>query len=129
MPLKWLDRRIAHPGPFLTLCLTEGEYLQAMQHCKIAHPGPWIRGPQAHATAHHLQSERGEQCVVVCMRDWEARDPIEVAGLLVHEAVHAWQEYAAVIGELTPGAEQEAYAIQALAQELMAEFARRMGAR
>ncbi len=129
MTLKWLDRRIAHPGPYLTLCLTEVEYLQAMKHCRIPNPGPWVSRPQAQATTHHLQNGSGEQVVVVCMRDWEGRDPIEVAGLLVHEAVHAWQEYAAQIGEHAPGAEQEAYAVQAIAQELMAEFARKVGAR
>lgn len=129
MTFKWLDRRIAHPGPYLTLCLTEDEYLQAMRHCKIQNPGPWVSRPQAQATTHRLRNDKGEQVVVVCMRDWQGRDPIEVAGLLVHEAVHAWQEYADLIGEHTPGREQEAYAVQAISQELMAEFARRMGAR
>ncbi len=62
----------------------------------------------------------------MCVRAWEGRDPVEVAGLLVHEAVHVWQAYAQSIGERTPGEEQEAYAIQGIAQELMAEFARQM---
>jgi len=44
----------------------------------------------------------------------------------VHEAVHAWQEWCDYYGELTPGREQEAYGIQSVAQELMAEFAKRM---
>lgn len=124
--MKWLDRRVSHPGPYLTLCLTEAEYLRAMKHCKISNPGPWIASPQASATAHHLTNENGEIVCVVCMKDWERRDPLEVAGLLVHEAVHVWQEYAENIGESRPGREQEAYAIQGIAQELMAEFARRM---
>ena len=53
---------------------------------------------------------------------------MEVAGLLIHEAVHVWQGYARDLGEDNPGDEQEAYAIQSIAQELLAEFARRMGA-
>ena len=61
----------------------------------------------------------------MCLRDWKGRNPIEVAGLLVHEAVHVWQGYCIDIGEREPGKEQEAYGIQAIAQELMAEFARR----
>lgn len=60
------------------------------------------------------------------MQDWRDRNPIEVAGLLIHEAVHIWQQYADGIGEHEPGAEQEAYAIQCIAQELLSEFSRRI---
>jgi predicted Zn-dependent protease len=72
-----------------------------------------------------LVNNTGQAVCVVCVQGWENRDPIEIAGLLVHEAVHVWQEHAYSIGEDTPGSEQEAYAIQAVAQELLAEFARR----
>ena len=124
MKPKWLNRRIAAPGPYLMLCLSEVEYEHAMAHLKCKHYGPWVSTPQADATAHHLNNADGSLCCVVCLRGHEGRNIIEVAGLLIHEAVHIWQEYCCFYGEETPGREQEAYAIQAIAQELMAEFSR-----
>jgi hypothetical protein len=126
---RWLDRRIAAPGPYLTLCLSEAEYETAMRGIKCKHYGSWISTPQASATTHHLSNTDGNLCAVVCMNDYANRNPVEVAGLLVHEAVHVWQEYCDWYGEKAPGREQEAYAVQAIAQELMAEFARRMQCR
>jgi hypothetical protein len=125
MKARWLDRRIAAPGPYLTLCLSEAEYEAAMRDLKCKHYGAWISTPQAPATTHHLSNHDGNLCAVVCMNDYAGRNPVEVAGLLVHEAVHVWQEYCDWYGEKTPGREQEAYAVQTIAQELMAEFARR----
>lgn len=124
MKVEWLDRRIARPGPYLTLCLTQEEFDAALKHCKVRSRPDWVSA-NADATAHHLSNPRGEAVVIVCMRDWETRSGIEVAGLLVHEAVHIWQEYCEMIGEERPGREQEAYAVQSIAQELMAEFKRR----
>jgi hypothetical protein len=40
--------------------------------------------------------------------------------------VHVWQQHCEDIGERNPGSEQEAYAVQAIAQELMAEYGRRL---
>jgi hypothetical protein len=104
-PYRWLDRRIAAAGPFLTLCLSEQEFYHALSKIKVADRPAWVN-PGAHATTHH-------------------RSGIEIAGLLIHEAVHVWQEYCDMIGEVAPGREQEAYAVQVVAQELMAEFKRR----
>lgn len=122
--MKWLDRRIAAPGPHLRLCLTEEDFVRTMRHCKVKSAPRWITTPQAQATTHHLYSDEGGLICVVCIRDWNEHSGIEIAGLLVHEAVHVWQEYADQIGEDTPGREQEAYAVQAIAQELMNEFSR-----
>lgn len=123
--VRWLDRRVSAPGPYLCLCLSEAEYKTALKNMGVDAVDSWIKTPHANATAHPIASPKGLACIV-CMSGWENRNPIEVAGLLVHEAVHAWQEWCDYYGEVTPGREQEAYAIQGIAQELMAEFARRM---
>lgn len=122
---SWLDRRIAKSGPYLTLCLSEQEFRDTLAHCKITDRIDWVSSG-ADATMHTLDHESGDLVCIVCLRDYAGRDPVEVAGMLVHEAVHVWQRYADAMGERHPGSEQEAYAIQAIAQELMAEFARRM---
>jgi hypothetical protein len=123
---RWLDRRIAAPGPYLTLCLAPDELSAALRRIKYTGPAvAWVV-PGKHAVVHTLTDPRGQDTCIVCLDDWQGRNPIEVAGLLVHEAVHIWQQYADDIGEHNPGREQEAYAIQAISQELMAEFARRM---
>lgn len=123
--IRWLDRRIAAAGPFLTLCTDERQYKEAMRHLNLSAVPAWV-SPGASATTHHASNADGRLACIVCIDGWRGRDPVEVAGLLVHEAVHVWQEYADGIGEREPGREQEAYAVQSIAQELMAEFRRQM---
>jgi len=123
--MKWLDRRISAPGPYLCLCLSEAEYLKAFKHLKLKPTAAWV-SQHANATVHLARSGNGV-CAVVCVDALDGRNGVEVAGMLVHEAVHIWQEWCDHYGETNPGREQEAYAIQAISQELMAEFARRTG--
>lgn len=122
---KWLDRSIAKAGPYLALCLSQDEFQKAMSHLKAPEIPMWISSG-ANATMHTLYNDEHGLSCIVCMDGHQGRDPIEVAGLLIHESVHVWQQYCESIGERSPGVEQEAYAIQSIAQELMAEFARRM---
>jgi hypothetical protein len=82
----------------------------------------WIKTPHADATAHHLFNGKGDAVCIVCIRVKSTSTAIEIAGLLVHEATHAWQHYCERIGERHPGREQEAYGIQAIAQELMQAY-------
>lgn len=119
-----MPRHIGAPGPFMTLCLTEPEYLKVMRYLKVKGPPEWV-SPGAHATTHFLHNDEHEKVSVVCMKDWLGRDPIDVATLLVHEAVHIWQYWCEKIGEDRPGDEQEAYAIQLLSYTLMREFVRK----
>lgn len=123
MKTNWLDRRISAPGPYLCLCLSEQEYRNAMHELGVEFPAQFIN-QNADATTHYLTAKQG-LTVVVCLGDTSTRNGIEIAGLLIHEAVHAWQAWCREYGEEHPGEEQEAYAIQAIAQELMAEYERR----
>jgi hypothetical protein len=125
--VTWLDRRIARPGPYLTLCLTEEQYLKALKRLGVKYPVPWIAN-NADATAHYYSHPENHHTVaIVCITNCEKQSPVEIAGLLVHEAVHVWQRYCRDIGEDFPGAEQEAYAIQAISQELFDSFEKQKG--
>lgn len=45
--------------------------------------------------------------------------------MLVHEAIHIWQEMCGIIGEKYPSQEFEAYCVQQISQNLMYEFSQR----
>ena len=122
---KWLSRRVAKPGPYLTLVLSQEELTLALRGMTKEH----VVFPTTGAVCTTLTHEKtGELCAVVSVsEDAQTRcNAIELAGLLVHEAVHVWQAYAAHMQETAPGVEQEAYAIQGISQELLAEYARRL---
>lgn len=122
-PYRWLDRHIAALGPNLALCLSEADFKAVCDELEIATPYNWVM-PNGHAATHFFEQD-GVFASVVCINDWQGRKISSVAGLLVHEAVHVWQRYAEAIGEVNPGAEQEAYAIQHIAEELITEYIRR----
>lgn len=125
-PYRWLDRRIAAPGPYLTLCLSEVEFHHALFKLKAHERPEWI-SQGANATTHHLHNADGHVTCIVCLREDGKHTGVQVAAMLVHEAVHVWQEYCDGIGEKQPGREQEAYGVQSIAQALMGEYARRRG--
>jgi len=121
--MKWLDRSII-VGPFLTLVLNERDCWKAYADCGIDEDQrcDFVQG-NAHATTHILQKKDGQIACVVAMREWHQLDPIAVAGLLVHEAVHVWQATRDdQMREKNPGYETEAYAIQWISQQLMWSF-------
>jgi hypothetical protein len=122
---RWLNRDWCTPGPYLTLVLSQEELDRELRRLGIKEHVPFVSNDHCNATVHMLRNSKGRRCCLVSLKAWEKRSGIEIAGLLVHEAVHIWQDYAENIGEHNPGSEQEAYAIQAIAQELMWEFQRR----
>lgn len=94
-----------------------------MRHLKVDNVSPWVN-ENANATMHSLVSDKG-LTVIICLKDRDNLNDVEIFGILIHEAVHAWQEWCKYYGEDDPGCEQEAYAIQSLSQTLIAEFIER----
>jgi len=124
--MKWLDRHTVF-APHLALCLNEKDFDAAVRHCKVKDPGPWL-DPERHRALVHTWELCGRLTCVVCLHPEHATsDPIEVAGSLVHEAVHIFQKLCQSIGEHSPSSEFEAYSIQRIAETLMREYARQTG--
>ncbi|MCA8017759.1 hypothetical protein [Burkholderia metallica] len=105
----------------LALCVTEGAYRREMQRLKIdAHPPFTIDGKEA--TAHWFDNRKGGQHLAIVCIDRAAMvgcTGTQIAGLLVHEAVHVFQRICRALGEESPSPEFEAYSIQRIAQDLM----------
>ena len=123
--VKWLSRQMAMPGPCLTLCLSQQEFNTICRPMGLPDT-PFISGGFGGRT-HFVQRDDGEMTAIVCIGLTEDHSAVEIAALLVHEAVHVWQHYCESINEHDPASEQEAYGIQSLSQSLMAEYARRVG--
>lgn len=111
-------------GPYIVLCLSERDFHNALEKINVRKDqrSPWV-DTAASAACHTFTREGSMPTCVVCLRDALGTDPITVAGLLVHEAVHVWQAAReALTPTSAPGIELEAYAIQNISQELMRAF-------
>lgn len=121
--MKWCDRRIILSPYYYGLCQDEDLFKRELKRLGVPVTDwpSFLKTKRAHATTHFFESETRD-CVIVCLGDCKGRSLIEVYGLLIHEAVHIWQAIHESIGERSPSLEFEAYAVQAISQELMAAF-------
>lgn len=126
MKINWLSRDTVL-APYMTLCLSEREYLAAAKHCKVT-PDQWLDLDRQMACVHTWERD-GKLTSVVCLHpDSRTADPIEVACTLVHEAVHVFQRLCDSIGESSPSREFEAYSIERITEQLMREFVKQCAA-
>lgn len=121
---KWLDRGLM-VGPYYRLCLSETDFqaeLDRLVPDKRKHP-PFLSGETCNATTHFFARSTTSACDadmnIVCLGNTEDVKVEQVYGILIHEAVHIWQNFKDRIGETHPAVEQEAYAIQRIAQSLI----------
>ncbi len=127
MKTKWLDRSLV-VGPYLALVTSDAEFQKALDDCSIkpADRTPWIKNSTSDATAHYLENPSGELVCIVAIQVKAGKTGPQIAAMLVHEAVHVWQQFRDRIGETSPSAEFEAYAIQTISQRLMEAYSERL---
>lgn len=127
MRVQWLERSL-FLAPYYTLCTTEKQFRAELRKLKAptADTTSFLASKTANATTHFLTNEDGKTLAIVTLpiEAHNTRTPIEIAGLLVHEAVHIWQEAAEMVGEHEPSAELEAYGVQTISQHLMWDWVR-----
>jgi hypothetical protein len=122
-PTIWCKRELIQMHCYLALCTSETMFFAELRKLKIPErKRPPYLGERSNATVHFLTTPEGTDCTVVCLGDTAKRSPIEVAGILVHEAVHVFQRYCEHIGEESPSSEFEAYSIQWVSQSLMEAY-------
>lgn len=125
--MKWLDRALVR-APYFRLCLSEKDFHRELRRLGIEKKDwpEYVTSATAGATCHTFDTPMPHPKVVcmVCLAEYAGtRDGVEIAGLLVHEAVHIWQKVREEIGERFPSSEFEAYAVQNIAQNLMESYA------
>lgn len=112
----WCDRgwQPVHFG----FCPTKKAWKREMKRMGCDEPYPETDGRCTTFT------KDGKVAILVTLRDGSEKDHSvrEIAGLLVHEAVHVWQTIREDIGESDPSVEFEAYSVQAIFQELFSAY-------
>lgn len=119
----WCNRNLMVAPLYYSLCINERMFHKELKKLGISQQSwrPFIGSPQSQGTTHFFHKGDGKVCAIVCVKVAE-ESGVEIAGLLVHEAVHVWQEVRSLIGEREPSSEFEAYSIQTISQELMAQY-------
>ena len=80
--------------------------------------------PESGARTWAMRNPDGQLfCIVMVSQEAQQGEFGDIAGLLIHEAVHVWQQHLKDIGEVNHGDEQEAYAIQSIAMALIDAYA------
>lgn len=123
--LEWLNRELMLSPYCYALCLDAKSFERELKRLKVPKHKrpPFLSNSHCNASVDFFEETDGVGlCCIVRMKPGEARIREEVYGVLVHEAVHIWQACREYIGEASPAAEQEAYAIQRIAQSLMYSY-------
>ena len=120
--VTWLNRTMVQ-GPNMVLVMSQDAFIKVLDHLKIPYHerAKWNSGL---ACVYYYEAPHGGRCAVVCMDREKLADytSVEIACLLVHEAVHIFQFWRDYAGERTASNEFEAYAIQNISQTLMESY-------
>lgn len=121
MKTKWLDRNLIQNPLYFCLCTSPAILKSELKKMKCDAEINIPIGKSA--TTNFLKNERNETVVIVCLYD-HSTDLEQIHALLVHEAIHIWQEIKDILGEKNPSHEFEAYSIQQISQQMFYEYKR-----
>ncbi len=122
--MKWCNKALFKSPIRYGLCLEPAEFaatLSALKH----EPVPFLE-KKAMAATHTLEVGRKIR-VVVCMNLALHNNDDKVWSTLLHEAIHVWQAIRRYMGETDPATEQEAYCIEQITSNLVAQYRKATG--
>ena len=125
---RWINRDLIQSPFYLGLCITEDQFKRELKRIKVpANETPlWVVDGKDGAI-HLFTDKQGRGIAIVCIKPSPHVDEIQVIGLLIHEAVHVWQDIKKDMGEYDPSPEFEAYSIQNISVRLIDAYAQLTG--
>lgn len=115
----WLDR--GWQPAFIGFCPSETAWNHAMRHLGCTGE-PYPDSAGRCSTFEKKDGIGGLTIIVTLGPAAEHATELEIAGLICHEATHAWQFVRENMGETEPSKEFEAYSVQAIFQGLYGAF-------
>lgn len=116
----WLSRRLMDSPVYFCLCLTEKQFKKKLKHLDVREELSFVNCG-SDATTHYFERD-GKVTAIVCLPFSKKFSLDQHVALLVHEAVHIWQQVRECIGEHSPSKEFEAYSVQSITQELLGYY-------
>lgn len=125
MKARWLNRYLLELPFFYALATSERTFKGLLRHLGIPKKDwpDFTKNPWSDASVFWFERDH-KQTAVITIKRRDGLDDSQVKALLVHEAIHLWQEARARIGETSPSPEFEAYAVQGISQALFFEYDR-----
>lgn len=129
--MKWLSRTLITSPYHYGLCRSEKEFHRQLKRLGLprrdwsAFLGADSEGAStsADATTHFFENKkRFGLAAIVCIGNTRGSTRAQIHALLAHEAMHIWRAIRENIGETKPSHEFEAYALQAITQNLITAF-------
>lgn len=122
-PEIYIDRNLVYHSHHIGLCSTREIFAAECKRLECDEVYPFVNSG-ANATCHFLVKDDGKKIILCCIKAGKEHTNIQIAALLVHEAVHIFQTHCDDIGERHPSSEFEAYSIQNIATCLWEEYIR-----
>lgn len=123
--VKYLQGSLMPMPCYLALCVSDEQYRAELKRLDVIASEPYMPGHGTNACVHYFVNDKtGITSAFGCVAAdrLAQKEPVEVACILVHEAVHVWQDICRDLGERHPGDEFEAYAIQRISEQLMRSY-------
>jgi hypothetical protein len=120
--IAWINRWIVLSPYCIGLCVSEELFKKELKRLKLPIKD-WPEFVPKHKDARvHLFQNGSYLCAILCIKKNKKVTKSEIIGLIVHEAVHIWQEIKLSINESNPSIEFEAEAMQNISQRLIEAY-------
>ncbi len=120
----WINRSMVTSPYHIGLCRSEKSFKKELCRLKVPkHQRPeWLTSGKDGKCHFFDKIKDHSLCCIVCISDKCKPSKSQVVGLLVHEAMHIWDDIVDELNEKYPSSEFKAYSVQNITQRLLEAY-------